>query len=186
MRGPYGKLWTEFFPSFALGPWKQGRKKRGSITCPTDWENEANKLFIIWLCRLCRFWKSDRELEVRTSTYGPGIDQSQHANSVSHIIIGLIVNVSRIPKANLPYSHSACAWPSSIHQRGRCGPGYPDRRRTGHRYQTDQVDPEISDSLCLPTCLRSFGVLLRKYSGTPLIRPPTGQNKVVVLTGWSY
>ena len=24
------------------------------------------------------------------------------------------------------------------------------------------------------------------YSGTPLIRPPTGQNKVVVLTGWSY
>ena len=25
-----------------------------------------------------------------------------------------------------------------------------------------------------------------KYSGTLLIRPPTGQNKVVVLTGWSY
>ena len=24
------------------------------------------------------------------------------------------------------------------------------------------------------------------YSGTPLIRPPMGQNKVVVLTGWSY
>ena len=24
------------------------------------------------------------------------------------------------------------------------------------------------------------------YSGTPLIRPPTGQNKVVVLTGWWY
>ena len=48
--------------------------------------------------------KGDRELEVRTATYGPGIDQSQHANSVSHIIIGLIVKVSRIPKANLPYS----------------------------------------------------------------------------------
>ena len=25
-------------------------------------------------------------LEVRTTTYGPGIDQSQHAKSVSHII----------------------------------------------------------------------------------------------------
>ena len=29
----------------------------------------------------------DRELEVRTATFGPGIDQSQHAKSVSHIII---------------------------------------------------------------------------------------------------
>ena len=28
----------------------------------------------------------DQELEVRTATYGPGIDQSQHAKSVSHII----------------------------------------------------------------------------------------------------
>ena len=27
------------------------------------------------------------ELEVRTATYGPGIDQSQHAKSVSHIIM---------------------------------------------------------------------------------------------------
>ena len=25
-------------------------------------------------------------IEVRTATYGPGIDQSQHAKSVSHII----------------------------------------------------------------------------------------------------
>ena len=30
--------------------------------------------------------KSDRELEVRTATYGSGTDQSQHAKSVSHII----------------------------------------------------------------------------------------------------
>ena len=29
----------------------------------------------------------DREQEVRTATYGPEIDQSQHAKSVSHIII---------------------------------------------------------------------------------------------------
>ena len=70
----------------ARGPWKQGRKKRGSITCRTDRANEANKMFIILLCWLFRFWNGDRELEVRTATYGPGIDQSQHAKSVSHII----------------------------------------------------------------------------------------------------
>ena len=29
---------------------------------------------------------SDKELEVRTVTYGPKIDQSQHAKSVSHIL----------------------------------------------------------------------------------------------------
>ena len=56
VRGPYGKLWTEFFPFF-YGPSakraghenKEG-KKRGSITCHTDRANEANKMFIIWLC----------------------------------------------------------------------------------------------------------------------------------------
>ena len=47
-------------------------------------------MFIIWLCWLFRFWKGDRELEVRTATYGPGTDQSQHAKSVSHIINILI------------------------------------------------------------------------------------------------
>ena len=74
----------------ARGPWKQGRKKRGSITCLTDRANETNKMFIIWLCWLFRFWIGDRKLEVRTATYGPGIDQSQHAKSVSHIIKQLI------------------------------------------------------------------------------------------------
>ena len=44
-------------------------------------------MFIIWLWWLFRFWKGDRELEVRTATYGSGIDQSQNAKSVSHIII---------------------------------------------------------------------------------------------------
>ena len=34
----------------------------------------------------------DRELEVRTATYGPGIDQSQHVKSVSHIINDVIAN----------------------------------------------------------------------------------------------
>ena len=33
---------------------------------------------------IIRFGK-DQELEVHTATYGPGIDQSQHAKSVSHI-----------------------------------------------------------------------------------------------------
>ena len=34
----------------ARGPCKQGRKKRGSINCRMDHANEANKMFIIWLC----------------------------------------------------------------------------------------------------------------------------------------
>ena len=91
VRGLYSKLWTEFF-SFLLwpkceacGPWKQGREKRGSITCSTDGANEANKIFIIWLCWLF-------QLEVRTATYGPGIDQSQNAKSVSHVIMANIEN----------------------------------------------------------------------------------------------
>ena len=83
----------------ARGPWKQERKKRGSITCPTDWANEANKMFIIWLCSLFRFWKSDPELEVRTATYRPGIDQSQHAESVSHIIKGGIFVIFQVVKS---------------------------------------------------------------------------------------
>ena len=33
---------------------------------------------------------SDQELKVRTATYGPEIDQSQHAKSVSHILISVI------------------------------------------------------------------------------------------------
>ena len=32
-------------------------------------------------------------------------------------------------------------------------------------------------------CLQNF---LEDYSGTPLIRPPTGHENLVVLTGWSY
>ena len=87
VRGPYSKLWTEFFPSFycpsakRAGHKNKEGKKRGSITCRTDRANEANKMFIIWLCWLFRFWKGDQEQEVRTATYGPGIDQSQHAKS---------------------------------------------------------------------------------------------------------
>ena len=84
MRGPYGKLWIlvfSFLVFMARAPraWAiKGRKKLRA--------NEANKMFIIWFCWLFRFWKGDRELEVHMATYGPGIDQSQHAKSVSHII----------------------------------------------------------------------------------------------------
>ena len=67
----------------AHGPWKQGRKKRGSITCRTDRANEANKMFIIWLCWLFRFWKGDRELEVCTATYGPSCNWPITAREIS-------------------------------------------------------------------------------------------------------
>ena len=40
--------------------------------------------------------KRDRELEVRTATYGAGIDQSQHAKSVSHII-KIDINTDTVP-----------------------------------------------------------------------------------------
>ena len=38
----------------------------------------------------------------------------------------------------------------------------------------------------LQACMKPVVTMSWKYSGTPLIRPPTGQNKVVVLTGWLY
>ena len=41
-----------------------------------------------------RFDRCQRELEVRTATYGPGIDQSLHPKSVSHIIKALYVIVA--------------------------------------------------------------------------------------------
>ena len=60
VRGPYGKLWTEVFPSFygpsakRVGHENKEGKKRGFITCRTDRANEANKMFIQhysdWVC----------------------------------------------------------------------------------------------------------------------------------------
>ena len=99
---------ASYGPSFFLSFMAQARSARAmktrkektrngeSITCRTDRANKANKMFIIWLCWLFRFWKGDWELEVRTATYGPGIDQSQHAKSVSHIIKGLMVLTSKM------------------------------------------------------------------------------------------
>ena len=67
-------------------PIKTKKEKTRIHNLPSDRANKANKMFIIWLCWLFRVWKGDWELEVRTATYWPGIDQSQHTKSVSHII----------------------------------------------------------------------------------------------------
>ena len=57
----------------ARGPWKQRRKKRGSITCPTDRANEANKMFIIWLCWLFRIiWDFDILSKMFVKNHSPG------------------------------------------------------------------------------------------------------------------
>ena len=55
----------------------KSKEKTRSITCPTDRAKEANKYLLLTEC------------EVRTATYEPGIDQSQHVKSVSHIIRGM-------------------------------------------------------------------------------------------------
>ena len=69
-------------------------------------------MFIIWLCWLFRFRKDDRELEVRTATYGPVIDQSQHAKSVSHIIMYRFFVCLNIPRtANGLYSVTLKSYP---------------------------------------------------------------------------
>ena len=39
------------------------------------------------MCELGNRYLLFAKCEVRTASYGPGIDQSQHAKSVSHIII---------------------------------------------------------------------------------------------------
>ena len=86
---------ASYGPSFFLPFMAQARSARAMKTrkektrihnLPYGLSKRGYKMFIIWLCWLFRFWNGDRELEVRTATYGPGIDQSQHAKSVSHII----------------------------------------------------------------------------------------------------
>ena len=71
----------------ACGPWKQGKKNEDpQLAVRTTQMRLIRCYYGIWLCWLFRFWKGDQELEVRTATYGPVIDQSQHTKSVSHII----------------------------------------------------------------------------------------------------
>ena len=63
-------------------------------------------MFIIWLYYMAKNERLQltgyQELEVRTATYGPKIDQSQHATSASHIILTIIVkNVLRTFEAEI-------------------------------------------------------------------------------------
>ena len=53
--------------------------------------------------------KGDRELEVRTATCGPGIDQSQRAKSVSHIIKKVTSLQAIKCLLNCARSESACS-----------------------------------------------------------------------------
>ena len=75
--GPYGKLWTDFFPSFHGSSAKRTghenkEEKKGYTTCRTDRANEANKMIIIWLYWLfrerneiiCHFDKSKRSIRL--------------------------------------------------------------------------------------------------------------------------
>ena len=58
--------------------------------------------------------KGDRELEVRTATYGPRIDQSQHAKSVSRIIYIYILS-SQLPvlcKASIFFTEMDVSFPN--------------------------------------------------------------------------
>ena len=53
MQGPYGKLWTEFFPSF-YGPSVKhaGHENKEERNEDRDQANEANKMFIIIMALL--------------------------------------------------------------------------------------------------------------------------------------
>ena len=52
VRGLYGKLLIDVFSSCfpSAGHIDKEGKKQGSKTCGTNRANEANKMFIIWLC----------------------------------------------------------------------------------------------------------------------------------------
>ena len=53
-----------------------------------DYSEKRTKLFDILT--------SDQGLKVRTATYGPEIDQSQHAKSISHIIKPVITRLKKL------------------------------------------------------------------------------------------
>ena len=104
MRGPYGKLWTESFPSFygpsamRVGHENKEGKKTGSITFRL--RTEQTRLIRCLLYGFVdysgkgttSFRRFDRACGPYGYRYGPEINQSQHAKSVSHIITCLIAN----------------------------------------------------------------------------------------------
>ena len=53
-----------------------------------DYSGKRTKLFDVLT--------SDQGLKVRTATYGPEIDQSQHAKSISHIIKPVITRLKKL------------------------------------------------------------------------------------------
>ena len=55
---------ASYGPSFFL-PLRLGHENKEGKTCRTDRANEANKMFIICLCWLFRFWKGDQETRAR-------------------------------------------------------------------------------------------------------------------------
>ena len=55
--------------------------------------------FVSYLTKSFDVLTGDQKLEVRTASYGPEIDQSQHVKSVSHIIkliIGLQLRIQNV------------------------------------------------------------------------------------------
>ena len=117
MRVPYGKLWTEFFPSFhgpsakRVGHENKEVRERGSTTCSrtkqtrlircllygfVDYSGKITKLSDVVTC--------DREMKVCKATYEPQIDQSQHTKSVSHIIRSNMIIQSNLSKMKTIFS----------------------------------------------------------------------------------
>ena len=72
MRGPYED------PKLAGTRTEQTRLRRCFLYGFVDYSGKGTKLFDVLA--------GDQEPEVRTATYGPEINQSQHAKSVGHII----------------------------------------------------------------------------------------------------
>ena len=85
----YGPI---LFPSF-YGPSakrashenKEGKNEDPKLAVRTE-QTRLIRCLLYGFVDYSNFEKVYRELEVRTATYGPGIEQSQYAKSVSHII----------------------------------------------------------------------------------------------------
>ena len=111
LRGPYGKLWTEYFPSLYGPSAKQGRKRMRIHNLPYGPRTRLTRgiygIFFLKMTKQTRLIRcllyglvdysgkgtksfdvltGDQELEVCTATYAPEIDQSQHTKPVSHMI----------------------------------------------------------------------------------------------------
>ena len=73
---------------------KDGKKTRGSITCRKTEQTRLIRCLLYGFVdyfqeknEIIRVLTSDQELEVRTASYEPEINQTQRAKLVSHMII---------------------------------------------------------------------------------------------------